>query len=88
MPDTGACRKRQIPGCRILSHLPTPGLLIEALKRILEAEAGTSGHRCFTRVANALAGVAPDPATRPLGFLTYADLTRRFGFRRFEVCFR
>src|SRR3954464_12723769 len=50
MPDTGACRKRQIPGCRILSHLPPPGLLIEALKRILEAEAGTSGHRCVTRV--------------------------------------
>src|SRR3981189_3279014 len=51
MPDTGACRKRQIPGCRILSHLTTPGLLIEALKGILEAEAGTSGHRCVTRAS-------------------------------------
>jgi hypothetical protein len=39
MPDAGASRKRQISGCRIPSHLTTPGLLTEALKRILEAEA-------------------------------------------------
>src|SRR6266404_3821779 len=55
MPDAGACRKRQIPGCRIPSLLTTPGLLIEALKPILEAEAGTSGLPMrYARVANAL----------------------------------
>jgi len=36
MPDAGASRKRQIPGCLIQSHLATPGLLIEALRRILK----------------------------------------------------
>src|SRR5436190_9518686 len=36
MPDAGASRKRQIPGCLIQSHLATPGLLIEALRCILK----------------------------------------------------
>jgi hypothetical protein len=59
MPDAGASRKRQISGCRIPSHLTTPGLLIEALKRILEAEAGTSGPpMCYAGVANTLDRVA------------------------------
>ncbi len=31
MPDAGASRKRQIPGCLIRSHLATRGLLSEAL---------------------------------------------------------
>jgi hypothetical protein len=30
MPDAGARRKRQIPGCRIPSHLKTQWLPIEA----------------------------------------------------------
>jgi hypothetical protein len=71
MPDAEACRKRQILGCRILSHLTTPGLLIEALKPILEAEAGTLGPpMCYARVANTLAGFAVHAATLLLGFLT------------------
>jgi hypothetical protein len=37
MPDAGARRKRQIPGCRIPRHLKTQWLPIEALGRILEA---------------------------------------------------
>jgi len=31
MPDAGASRKRQIPGCLTRSRLATHGLLIEAL---------------------------------------------------------
>ena len=58
MPDAEASRKRQIPGRRIPGHFTTPGLLIEALKPILETEAGTSGPPICARVANTLDRVA------------------------------
>jgi hypothetical protein len=77
MPDAEASRKRQIPGCRIPGHFTTPGLLIEAIKPILETEAGTSGATdlCARRkYPGSRRKCALDPATRPLGFLTDAKM--------------
>jgi hypothetical protein len=57
MPDAGASRKRQISGCRIPSHL-TPGVSSEALKRILEAEAGNIGAAGASQMRSGLRDVA------------------------------
>jgi hypothetical protein len=36
MPEAGASRKREIPGCLIRSHSVTPWIVILALERVVE----------------------------------------------------
>jgi len=81
MPDAGASRKRQIPGCRIRQPFNDSRPLIEALKRNLEAEAGRSGHRFVMRASQ----MRPEYGVAAFGFLSYADRPRGFGLRAFEV---
>jgi hypothetical protein len=81
MPDAGASRKRQIPGCRIRQPFDDFRPSIEALNRNLEAEAERSGHRFVMRVSQ----MRPEYGAASFGLLGYAHLPSGFWLRAFEV---
>jgi hypothetical protein len=68
MPDAGASRKRQIPGCLIRSHLATRGLLMGGLNWIPEAG--------VTYLSRARHKCVPDASLRNF---FHGDLRCRFG---------